>query len=248
LATAYVLGPGSYDDVMPIDNAATAAIFKGLSKSSKEGQNKVLMVTGGTLGVQPDPEGGETDETTALIPNPINTRYKAVQYAMDLAADSSVRVVSVRLAPYVYGRGGSGISRFMGMSAQSGSVLCVDGGKNRTTVVHVDDAARLFLLIAGQKAGINEEINASSSTTVTAGQLAEAMATALGLPVRHASFADTEAQLGKILAIFLSTENRASGGKARRELGWNPTGPGILEDISQGSYQAVAAALRKPQA
>lgn len=51
----------------------------------------------------------------------------------------------IRMAPFAYVRGGSGIARFMGMAKVMGGIPTVDGGKNRTTAVHVDNAVRLIL-------------------------------------------------------------------------------------------------------
>jgi nucleoside-diphosphate-sugar epimerase len=46
---------------------------------------------------------------------------------------------------------------------------------------------------------------------------------------------DTEARLGP-LAAALDLDQQATGAKARRELGWQPTGPSLLEELSSGSY------------
>ena len=238
LASAYVFGQGSYDDALPIDNAAVDAIADVLA-----GTGKPFVTTLGTLAVAADPSGAETDENSPLEPNPINTRVKHEQHALAYAG-KGVKVMSVRLAPFVYGRGGSGVKFFMDMSAQAGDVTIVDGGKNRTTVVHVDDAARLYLL-AAQKGKAGEIYNASGGTDVTFRQMFGAMATALDLPLRKISYEDAKSQLGDTVAWLFSAENRASGAKAQKLLGWKPTGVGCLEDINQGSYQAIAEGLRK---
>jgi nucleoside-diphosphate-sugar epimerase len=238
LATAYTIGVGTYEAVMPVDIAAVDAIADALA-----GTGKPLVVTSGTLSVAADPMGAETTEASPPESNPISTRIKTEQHALALAR-RGIRVMGVRLAPYVYGRGGSGVKLFMGMSAQAGSVTCVDGGKNHTTVVHVDDAARLFLL-AAQKGKAGELFNASGATDVTARQIFDAIAAALGVPVRDITYADALAKVGETFAWFLKAENRASGAKAVKELGWQPNGTGILDEINKGSYQAVAEALRK---
>lgn len=241
LATAYAIGAGTYDAVMPVDMAAVDAIADGLA-----GTGKPLVVTSGTLSVAADPTGAETTEASPPEPNPINTRIKTEQHSLALAS-RGIRVTGVRLAPYVYGRGGSGVKLFMGMSARAGSVTCVDGGKNRTTVVHIDDAARLYLL-AAQKGKAGELFNASGATNLTARQIFDAIAAALGVPVRDITYADALTQLGETFAWFLKAENRASGAKAVKELGWQPKGMAILDEINKGSYQATAEALRKPSA
>ncbi|PQE04301.1 alcohol dehydrogenase protein [Rutstroemia sp. NJR-2017a BBW] len=208
LATSYDLSVPSYDDVFPSDKAALDTIAKPM-----EGTNKPLVVTSGTLIVAVDPTG---------------------DYALSVK-DKGIRITAIRLAPFVYGRGGSGVKLFMNMSLQSGGVMCVDNGTNRTTVVHVDDAARLYLLVA-ENAKAGEIYNASSATDVTAREMSEGIAEALGLPIRSLTRAEAVARFGETLSRFLTAENRASGAKARNELGWEPKEIGILEEIKKGLY------------
>lgn len=238
LATAYVFGGPPYEEILPIDNAAADALAESLV-----GTEKPLIVTSGTLSVAADPSGAETTESSPPEPSPLNTRIKAERHALSHAS-KGVRVMSIRLAPYVYGRGGSGVQRFMGMAAQAGNVTFIDGGKNRTTNVHVDDAARLYLL-ALEKGKAGEIYNASSATDITAGQIFGAIGTAIGVPVKDISKAEAEATIGPFITFFLAGENRASGAKAVKELGWEPKEQGILDEINHGSYQEVAKALRK---
>jgi nucleoside-diphosphate-sugar epimerase len=223
---------------MHIDLAALDAVADSLT-----GTNKALVMTAGTLSVAADPSGAVTTEDSPLEPNPMNKRHKAEAHALTLVS-RGIRVTSVRLAPYVYGRGGSGVKLFMELAARTGGVTCVDGGKNYTTVVHVDDAARLYLL-AAQKGKAGEVFNASGATDVTAGQIFNGIAAIIGLPLRNITADDAEAKLGKFVAFFLKAENRASGAKAVRELGWQPNGIPILDDISKGSYVPVAKLLNR---
>ncbi|CAM1510641.1 Fc.00g009760.m01.CDS01 [Cosmosporella sp. VM-42] len=237
LATAYRIGSGPYESVLPIDNAAVDAFADSLA-----GTGKPFLVTSGTLMAAADPTGAETDEMSPPEPHPINTRIKNINHALSMTT-RNIRVICIRLAPYVYGRGGSGVKMFMGMSKQAGKVTCVDGGKNHTTVVHVDDAARLYLL-AAEKANAGDTFNASGATNFTARQIFDAIATAIGVSVESLSYEDAVAKLDMFFAWFLRAENRASGAKAVRELGWQPKGMGILDEISKGSYVELAKALK----
>ena len=242
LATAHQLISSSDQaaDPLAVDNAAVDALADGLA-----GSGKPLMTTSGTLIAAPDPTGAETDEESPEDPQPITTRGETDKRALALAGARGFRVAVVRLAPWVYGRGGSGVGLFMGGAAKSGGVMCVDGGAHRTTTVHVDDAARLYLLLARKAPPGGSTWNASSATDVRFRELFEAMAAAVGAPVQDVTKADAAAQMGDLLAFFLQAECRASGAKARKELGWEPKEMGILEEINKGSYQAVAEGLRK---
>ena len=241
LATAYALGVGTYQDALPTDIAAVDALAEGLA-----GSNKPLLTTSGTLSAAADPSGAETSESSPAETHPINARMKTETHSLGLAR-KGVRVMGIRLAPYVYGRGGSGVKLFMGMSAKAGKVTCVDGGKNYTTTIHVEDAARLYLL-AAHKGKAGELYNASGATDVTARQIFDAIAEAIGVEVSSVTYEAAQGMLGETFAWFLKAQNRASSAKARQELGWQPEGLGILDEINKGSYQAVATPLRKGSA
>ncbi|KAF7956488.1 hypothetical protein EAE96_003827 [Botrytis aclada] len=234
LATAYHItkAGASYDAAWPIDKAAVEAMADGL-----EGSNKPLVVTGSTLFVLSNPDGGETMETSPEDPEPLNSRHQAEAHALELVK-RGIRVIAIRLPPWVFGRGGSGVKLFMDISRQAGEVTCVDGGKNCTSIVHVDDAARLYLL-AAQSAKSGEVFNSSSATDVTFHEMWETMATTLNIPLKHLSTEEAIPKLGLVLTKFISVENRASGAKAREFLGWKPNGSSILEEIRLTCSQSL---------
>ncbi|TPR04429.1 26S proteasome subunit RPN7 family protein [Aspergillus niger] len=105
------------------------------------------------------------------------------------------------------------------------------------------DAAELYLL-AAERAGAGEVFNGCSEWGVTFGELGRAMADVLGVEVGLVGFEEAKRVWGEFFAGFLSTENRASGGKAMRVLGWAPKKVGIVEEVRHGSYVEVAERLR----
>ena len=228
-----------YAEVVRVDNAAVDAIGAGL-----EGSNKPFVTTSGTLVVEPT--GGETTEESSLWDRPINDRISSEQHALKLV-NKGIRVSAIRLAPFVYGRGGSGVRLFMMMFANGGEVFYVSDGDVKTSAVHIDDAAALFLK-KKEKANAGDIFNAASINEVTFRELAEAIGSILDLPVKSFSYGDTVSKFGEFLARFLNSENRASGAKAKRQLGWDPKGLGIIEDIKTGAYVDVAEGLKKPAA
>ncbi|KAF2133659.1 oxidoreductase domain-containing protein [Dothidotthia symphoricarpi CBS 119687] len=229
LATAYVFGQGKYEDALPIDNAAIDAICDGL-----EGSNKPLITTSGTLSAQADPNGNETNEDAPPEPSHLNVRIQAEQHALAQVKKRGVKVMAVRVAPYTYGRGGSGVARFMGMALKMGGLPTVNGGKNRTTCTHVDDAARLFLL-AAKKGEAGDLFNAGSQTDITVGAIFTAINHSVNVPDKDISYEEALAGFGENIAWFLQAENRASGAKAESKLGWKPLGKPIIEEIKRGS-------------
>ncbi|OTB00226.1 hypothetical protein M426DRAFT_15687 [Hypoxylon sp. CI-4A] len=229
-----------YSKVTEIDNKAVDAITDGL-----KGSNKTFLITSGTMVTGADPNHGETNEASPFWKDPLNGRIDCESYSLKQSAAKGIRGIALRLAPYVYGRGGSGIRLFMGFGAQAGSLSYVDDGSVKTTTVHVDDAARAYLL-ALKKGRAGEAYNLSYETDVSAKDLYEAMGKALGLPVKALPLADAKAAMGDFLARFISTENRASNAKAKKELGWEPKEKKIVDDIVAGSYVEVAKGLKQP--
>ncbi|CRG91019.1 hypothetical protein PISL3812_08067 [Talaromyces islandicus] len=227
-----------YNEGLRIDAAAVDTICEAL-----KGTDKRLLVTSGSLVTAADPTGRETTETSPRWEAPVNDRHKAEDHAMSWA-EKGVHVMSIRLAPYVYGRGGSGVQLFMKMAVGRGELIYIDDGDFKTSAVHVDDAARMYLL-AAEKGNVREAFNCTSSTNTTAWQLAQAMGSILDLPVKSVKFEDALATYGNFLTRFLCAVNRASSSKAVKMLGWQPREIGILEEIRTGSYVSVAQELRQ---
>jgi len=230
---------GKIDDAerTRINNGALTALAKGI-----DGTYKKLILTSGSLFAAADPSGAETNEESP--------GWEGMPFGVGLESmfpelmTRGLNVNVVRLAPWVYGRGGSGVKLFMTGAAQAGVMTYVDDGAKRTSSVHVDDAARLYYLIA-TKAPPREAYNATSQTDVTFKQLAEAMGKTLGVKVESLGFEEMKEAAGVFLARFLSLENRGSNEKARRELGWKiEEKKGILEEIEKGSYVQLGAELR----
>ncbi|XRM42514.1 hypothetical protein ABZX51_005731 [Aspergillus tubingensis] len=233
-----------YEERIRIDDEAVTAIAEGLA-----GSDKPLVVTSGSLVVAAT--GKETDEESALWEEgkALNERIVSERKNLRWVGEKGVRVIVIRLPPFVYGRGGSGVGLFMGMFWNGG-----DRGKKEvkvvreaegvvTSAVHVEDAAELYLL-AAERAGAGDVFNGCSEWGVTFGELGRAMADVLGVGVEVVGFEEAKRVWGEFFAGFLSTENRASGGKAMRVLGWVPKKVGIVEEVRHGSYVALAERLR----
>ncbi|KAH8703197.1 putative NAD dependent epimerase/dehydratase [Talaromyces proteolyticus] len=188
-----------YNESLRIDAAAVDAICQTL-----RGTGKRLLVTSGSM--------------VPLRKTPVKDKVMAEEHALSWSKKEGVHVVSIRLAPYVYGRGGSGVRLFMQMYRSRGST--------RTSAVH---------LLAAEKAKAGEVFNCTSST--------DAIGSILDLPIKSVPFEEAVTRFGMFLASFLSTENWASSTKAIKALEWGPSEPDILEDITAGSYATVTKKL-----
>jgi nucleoside-diphosphate-sugar epimerase len=229
-----------HNKVLCVDSAAVDALAKPLFKT-----NKPLVITSGTLVIESHPAGNETNEDSPLSQTSVfKHRIRSEQHAISFAKEG-VRVSAIRLPPYVYGRGGSFfIPMLLDLAAKAGESVYVDEGRVRTSGVYVDDAADLYLLSA-QKAEAGEVFNGTSTTTVTVRELAEAIGTALQLPTRSVSHAEAKQIWGPFMTAVVQYENRPSNRKAIQQLGWQPHGIDMLNDISSASYTEMAKTLRQ---
>lgn len=125
-----------------INDAANDALALGM-----EGSGKPLVLTGGSLYAAAREDGGETDEASPGWPAGHWAGFELGRLKREYL-EMGVRAVQVRLAPWVYGRGGSGVRLFMGMWMEKGNGMVVDGGEKCTTGVHVDDVVELYLRVA----------------------------------------------------------------------------------------------------
>jgi nucleoside-diphosphate-sugar epimerase len=227
------------EDRFRVNNGGIAALAEGL-----KGSGKPLILTSGSLTAMTDPDGKETNEDSPGWPegHPFHQSHEAANLAYK---DDGIRVCYVCLAPYVYGNGGSGVKLFLQNYLRAGAGMYIDDGKARITTVHVEDAARLYLLLA-ENPKAEGKYNATDETHVTQGQLAEAICELLDLPCRAMSFQVASEKMGPWFATFLKSENRASNRKAREELGWVVKAErGILNDVKEGSYVQLRDELRK---
>jgi nucleoside-diphosphate-sugar epimerase len=88
--------------------------------------------------------------------------------------------------------------------------------------------------------------NCTTETDVQYKQLAEAVATALGVPAKSVTPEQAAEIFSPFIAMLMQIESRASSAKARKELGWNPQPKyKLCEDIVLGSYKPLADQLKR---
>jgi nucleoside-diphosphate-sugar epimerase len=229
----------SQDERWAMNYAANDALAAGV-----KGTNKPLIITSGAMTAQPHPDDEETDETSPGWPEG-HIYSRGFESNVKTYLDQGIRVSYVRLAPYVYGRGGSGVRLYMDQFVPRGSGFFIKPGTARTTTVHVEDAARLYLLLA-EKSEAGESYNCTSETDIEQKQISEAICETLGFACEQLEVEDVKAKMGMFLAIFMTAKCRASSKKAREQLGWSiQAEKGILEDIKSGSYAELAKEMKK---
>ncbi|KAK0112858.1 hypothetical protein ONS95_014582 [Cadophora gregata] len=227
----------NYEEILAIDAAAVDALAEPL-----RGTNKALVITSGTPVAEPDPAGGETNESSPLLKNPPVDRHRSEKHALSKAKEG-VRVSAIRLTPYVHGRGGSGfIPMLLDRAAKDGESIYIDDGATHTSGVNVDDAAAMYLL-AVEKSKPGDVWNCCEDKSVSMKDLAGAVGELMRVPVKSITAEEATKKGGQFLALILTMVNRPSNRKAKRELGWKPTRLDILEDVRAGSYSELASKL-----
>lgn len=185
---------------------------------------------------------GDIDEETPFAPLPSTAWRLPVDARVRAAADQGVR--SVVVAPGIVHGTGRGVPTLLRSAPRDGdgAVRLPGSGEQRWTSVHTADLGRLYAA-ALEQAPAGSFYVAASGDNPTVAEIAAAASRGAGGSgrVRPSTAAETDELFGP-LARALCLDQRATGAKARQELGWRPTGPGLLHDLELGSYAAGSPA------
>lgn len=219
-----------------VDPVFVDAVLSGLA-----GSGKAFVHTGGiwTYGSNAD-----IDESSPAAP-PALTAWRGATEARVLAADGVRTAVVVPAVVYGHGKGIPNVLVEAPRGSESSpAVRLVGDGTQHWTTVHVDDLAALYVL-ALENGDAGAVYLGASGANPTVRELAEAVATAAGVSggVQDESPDASRDRLGADFADALLLDQQARGTKARIDLGWEPNGATLLEDLIVGSYapQTIAA-------
>ncbi len=201
------------------------------------GTDRPFVVASGIAALAPDRPATEQD------PSPFtgvdSPRGGSENRGFDFV-DQGVRTIAARFSPTTHGVGDHGFIAYLaGVAQERGVSGYVGEGTNRWAAVHVTDAARLVRL-GLEQAPAGTRLHAVAEQGIATRDIAAAIGDALGLPVARVDPADASAHFG-FIGGFFAMEMSGSSAATRELLGWEPTGPGLLEDIAAGAYTHVAA-------
>jgi nucleoside-diphosphate-sugar epimerase len=205
-----------------LDLAAIEAIGSAL-----EGSGRPLLFASGVIGVhteddQPDP---------GLHPRTANA------VAGLALAERGVRPVALRFAPTVHGEGDHGfVATLAQVARERGVSAYVGDGHNVWPAVHRLDTGRLVRL-ALDRAPAGAAVHAVAESGVATKDIAEAIGRGLDLPVESVP-AERAAEHFGWIGMFFAGDFPVSSHRTRELLGWEPTGPSLLEDLDAGYYTA----------
>jgi nucleoside-diphosphate-sugar epimerase len=205
------------------------------------GSDRPFVIASGTLGLAP---GRVATEEDGLAPDPAHAAFGAgpqVRLAnahRTLAfASRGVRSCVLRLPPTVHGDGDNGfMATIVGIARDKGVSGYIGDGANRWPAVHRLDAAHLFRL-AVEKAPAGSVLHAIADEGVPIRDIAEVIGRHLDVPVVSIAPEDAAGHF-TWLAGFLGIDAPASSTLTRELLGWQPTHPGLIDDLDKGHYFA----------
>jgi len=194
------------------------------------GSGRPLVFASGVVGLVP----GQVATEEVPFDAKAHPRAANAVVALGLAA-RGVRVSGVRLAPTVHGPGDHGFVKVLvDIARQKGVSGYIGEGNNRWPGVHRLDAGSLFRL-ALEKASPGSVVHGVADEGVPTRTIAEIIGRKLGLPVASIPPESADAHFGW-LGRFFAMDQPASSALTRARMGWNPTHPGLVEDLEAGHY------------
>jgi nucleoside-diphosphate-sugar epimerase len=221
-ATIMIAGRTSAQDV-----ADEARMLDVLLKGAPN--DHALVYTSGTW-VYGDRGDAIVDEDAPVKPVAIVDWLPGHEQRVLTGSTHGIRSVVLR-AGVVYGDGG-GIIGSLVAKAKDGPIRIVGDGTNRWPTVRVDALAELYAAAVEQPAA-NGIYNAVAGASVPYVEIARAASRAGDGDgsIEHLTYENALATMGPIAEAF-AADLRASSDKARKELGWNPHRPTVLEELS----------------
>ena len=201
------------------------------------GSNRPFLIASGTLGLAPGRVVTELDsgpDPSAFLSGGPGTRLGSAQMTVSFSS-RNVRSAVVRFPPTVHGDGDHGfMAALVGIARDKGVSGYIGDGSNRWPAVHRLDAAHLVRL-ALEKATAGSVLHAVADEGVPIRAIAERIGRHLDLPVVAISPEDAGEHFAW-LAGFLALDAPASSTLTRELLEWQPTNPGLIEDLDNGHY------------
>src|SRR5580700_2860743 len=227
---------GNFAAASAADRRAVEAMGAALADSDRP-----FVLASGVLGLA---VGRVATEDDGLVPtaevraNPAGRRAATALLTLSLRG-IGVRSSVLRFPPTVHGDGDNGfVATLVGIARQRGVAGYVGDGTNRWPAVHRSDAARLARL-AVEAAPAGSVLHAVGDEGVPFREIAQAMGRHLDVPTASVAPADAVEHFAP-LGHFVALDSPATAAATRELLGWEPTGPSLLEDLEQDHYYRQA--------
>ncbi len=151
------------------------------------------------------------------------------------AADRGVHVTIVRL-PQVHDTRKQGLVPILTQTArEKGMSAYVGDGANRWAAAPLQDVAHLYRLVVERSPPGVTVYHAVQEIGVPLREIAETLGQGLKVPVVSITPEKAVEHFGWF-AHFAALDMPASSEQTRKNLGWEPTGPGLIEDLQNMTY------------
>ncbi|GHT79300.1 putative NAD-dependent epimerase/dehydratase [Actinomycetota bacterium] len=226
--TAFIHNFADFAAAAEVDRQAITALGETLA-----GSNRPFVVTSGV----PSGQSGQL-VTEDIDPPPVG--FPRVSEAAALPfVKRGVRVSLVRPSRFVHGASNHGfIARLIEIARESGQSAYVENGENRIHAVHYLDVATLYRLIV-EKGIAGAKYQAVTDSGIEFRKIAEVIANKLNIPTVSIPAKEAQSHFG-FLGAIVSADNPASSQITQNALGWQPTQPSFLEDLTNDFYYTDA--------
>jgi len=221
--TAFIHDFSKFQENCEIDRRAIEALGSVLA-----GSDRPFIVTSGTGGLAAP---GQVATEDHAVPPDFPFPRVSEQTALSLKGVSA----SVMRLPQVHDPVKQGLVTYLvAIAREKGVSAYVGEGRNRWAAAHISDVAHLYRL-ALEKHEAGAKYHAVAEEGVPMRDIAETIGRGLKVPVVSLSPEKAAAHFGW-LALFAGADLVASSEKTRKNLGWNPTGPGLIADLDQAQF------------
>jgi nucleoside-diphosphate-sugar epimerase len=179
------------------------------------------------------------DEQSAFdAPALVSWREPIEKRVLDASGVRGVVIVS----GVAYGDGGGGIPGLLLGSPRDddGNLIMLGTGQQHWSTVHVADLADFFRRVLEDDSARGYYV-VGDGLNPTVAEVTEAAASAAGAPgAVPGSDDEAKERLGDYLAEVLLLDQGSDAAKAKADLGWSPTHPGLVDEFRDGSYRKQA--------
>lgn len=193
---------------------------------------KLLVVTSG-IGITAGTPGQVRVETDPAVDNPAVPRKP--EHAARAVAERGVHVAIVRL-PQVHDTRKQGLVTYLvAIARDKGISAYIGDGDVRWSAAPLADVAHLYRLAIEKSGPGVTTYNAVDEEGISLREIAETLGKGLNVPVKSLT-PDGAAEHFGPFAHFATLDMPASSEWTRKTLDWHPTGPGLIEDLTNMKY------------
>jgi nucleoside-diphosphate-sugar epimerase len=194
-----------------------------------QGSRRPFIVTSG-VGVAQGRAATEDDP-----PFPVSDSYPRASEATAVALMERGVSASVMRLPQVHDTVKQGlVTGLIATAREKGVSAYIGDGQNRWAAAHVLDVARLYRL-ALEYGVAGARYHAVAEEGVPLKDIATAIGRGLNVPVTSISQEQAQEHFG-FFGFFAGRDSPVSSVRTREQLGWKPTGPGLLTDLGNIRY------------